>query len=215
MAAEGPATRRVQVAEYPRLLKLKEMFNSKFGSIPKFYVRAPGRVNIIGEHIDYCGYSVLPIAIEQDMLIAVEPVKHILSNWPIQTPCTQTSVQVLIIFRLTKPSLCGTTISYVDLKEFRNTFGLSNLTGMNLPGRLETSPPSSGSLQLQCSGLLCWLGEREQDKGSPYNAKSEIKNSASSVKSRIQVFCFQNAVVKQTQAGHFHYKREKLEVKKD
>lgn len=31
-----------------RLLKLKEMFNSKFGSSPKFYVRAPGRVNIIG-----------------------------------------------------------------------------------------------------------------------------------------------------------------------
>ena len=31
-----------------RLLKLKEMFNSKFGSVPKFYVRAPGRVNIIG-----------------------------------------------------------------------------------------------------------------------------------------------------------------------
>ncbi|XP_059952789.1 N-acetylgalactosamine kinase isoform X4 [Mesoplodon densirostris] len=62
-----------------RLLKLKEMFNSKFGSVPKFYVRAPGRVNIIGEHIDYCGYSVLPMAVEQDMLIAVEPVKtHVL-----------------------------------------------------------------------------------------------------------------------------------------
>ncbi|XP_073922009.1 N-acetylgalactosamine kinase isoform X4 [Castor canadensis] len=75
MASEGPVTRRVQVAEYPRLVKLKEMFNSKFGSIPKFYVRAPGRVNIIGEHIDYCGYSVLPMAVEQDMLIAVEPVK--------------------------------------------------------------------------------------------------------------------------------------------
>lgn len=30
-----------------------------------------------------------------------------------------TSVLVLITSRLTKPSLCGTTISYVDLKEFR------------------------------------------------------------------------------------------------
>lgn len=39
------------ILKYPlafRLLKLKDMFNSKFGSTPKFYVRAPGRVNIIG-----------------------------------------------------------------------------------------------------------------------------------------------------------------------
>eukprot|EP00075_Anas_platyrhynchos_P033298 XP_027322551.1 N-acetylgalactosamine kinase isoform X3 [Anas platyrhynchos] len=74
MAGDAPSSLPVQVVEQPRLLKLKESFIAKFGSAPKFYVRAPGRVNLIGEHIDYCGYAVLPMAIEQDILIAVEPV---------------------------------------------------------------------------------------------------------------------------------------------
>ncbi|XP_064931950.1 N-acetylgalactosamine kinase isoform X6 [Columba livia] len=75
MATDAPSTLRVQLVEQPRLQKLKEMFLSKFGTAPEFYVRAPGRVNLIGEHIDYCGYAVLPMAIEQDILIAVKPVK--------------------------------------------------------------------------------------------------------------------------------------------
>ncbi|CAH7677081.1 N-acetylgalactosamine kinase [Phakopsora pachyrhizi] len=46
-------------------------FNKTFHTqSPDFIARAPGRVNVIGEHIDYCGFSVLPAAIEPDLLIA-------------------------------------------------------------------------------------------------------------------------------------------------
>ncbi|XP_073851875.1 N-acetylgalactosamine kinase isoform X8 [Macaca fascicularis] len=142
---------------YDRLLKLKEMFNSKFGSIPKFYVRAPGRVNIIGEHIDYCGYSVLPMAIEQDVLIAVEPVKTYtlqLANTNPLYPDFSTSANNIQIDK-TKPLwhnyfLCG-------LKGIQEHFGLSNLTGMNclVDGNI---PPSSGlsssSALVCCAGLV-------------------------------------------------------------
>lgn len=53
-----------------RIQGLKDHFLNEFGCEPDFIARVPGRVNIIGEHIDYCGYPVLPMALEQDILIA-------------------------------------------------------------------------------------------------------------------------------------------------
>nr|XP_045604354.1 N-acetylgalactosamine kinase-like isoform X1 [Procambarus clarkii] len=54
-----------------RLLCISEKFSLAFSCSPQYYVRAPGRVNLIGEHVDYCGYAVFPMAVEQDILIAV------------------------------------------------------------------------------------------------------------------------------------------------
>ncbi|XP_078386400.1 N-acetylgalactosamine kinase isoform X4 [Cetorhinus maximus] len=70
-----PSRESVQVADSERFMKLKEAFISKYGAPPAFYARAPGRVNLIGEHIDYCGYAVLPMALEQDILAAVTPTQ--------------------------------------------------------------------------------------------------------------------------------------------
>ncbi|BFY98274.1 hypothetical protein BsWGS_01314 [Bradybaena similaris] len=71
--AEEPDVLPVPEAEKERYLSLREKFRERFHDDPAFYARAPGRVNLIGEHIDYCGYSVLPMAIEQDIAMAVLP----------------------------------------------------------------------------------------------------------------------------------------------
>ncbi|KAH8302247.1 hypothetical protein KR044_004355 [Drosophila immigrans] len=60
-----------QAKIYERLLKLGAFYKQQYDAEPEFYVRVPGRVNIIGEHVDYCGYSVLPMAVEQSIILAV------------------------------------------------------------------------------------------------------------------------------------------------
>lgn len=53
------------------LENVKESFHNHFGGEPDIVVRAPGRVNLIGEHTDYNGGFVLPMAINRAMWIAV------------------------------------------------------------------------------------------------------------------------------------------------
>ncbi|KAL2921100.1 Galactokinase [Bienertia sinuspersici] len=54
-----------------RLNKIKSKFQQFYSHDPEFFARSPGRVNLIGEHIDYEGYSVLPMAIRQDTIVAI------------------------------------------------------------------------------------------------------------------------------------------------
>ncbi|KJX98300.1 galactokinase like protein [Zymoseptoria brevis] len=51
--------------------KLLRKFKDTYGKTPDFVSRSPGRVNIIGEHIDYSLYEVIPMAITADVLLAV------------------------------------------------------------------------------------------------------------------------------------------------
>ena len=48
-------------------------FHKRFGARPSALVRAPGRVNLIGEHTDYNEGFVLPMAIDREVRMAVRP----------------------------------------------------------------------------------------------------------------------------------------------
>ncbi|KAI4345880.1 hypothetical protein L6164_012967 [Bauhinia variegata] len=54
---------------------LKSKFSIIFGHPPQVFARSPGRVNLIGENIDYEGYSVLPMAIRLDTIVAIRKTK--------------------------------------------------------------------------------------------------------------------------------------------
>jgi len=50
--------------------QLRSAFRSRFGSSPDLLVRAPGRVNLLGEHVDYNSGPVLPAAIDRAVYLA-------------------------------------------------------------------------------------------------------------------------------------------------
>ncbi|KAH8038182.1 hypothetical protein HPB51_024713 [Rhipicephalus microplus] len=55
-------------------LRALSKFRSELGSEPAFYGSAPGRVNLIGEHVDYCEGLVLPCAMPLYTVVVGSPV---------------------------------------------------------------------------------------------------------------------------------------------
>jgi galactokinase len=54
----------------------RALFERTFGVAPSVLVSAPARVNLIGEHTDYNGGEVLPVAIERRTCVAARPNGH-------------------------------------------------------------------------------------------------------------------------------------------
>ncbi len=60
--------------------RITNIFHETFGRAPIHLVRAPGRVNLLGEHVDYNDGFVLPAAIDRATYIAVSPTNTALST---------------------------------------------------------------------------------------------------------------------------------------
>ena len=59
---------------------ITNVFHETFGGAPTHLVRAPGRVNLLGEHVDYNDGFVLPAAIDRATYIAFSPMGSDLST---------------------------------------------------------------------------------------------------------------------------------------
>ncbi|MCI0433757.1 MAG: galactokinase [Gemmatimonadetes bacterium] len=59
--------------------RAQEAFEWAWGRPPQVVARAPGRANLIGEHVDYNDGFVLPVAIDRDVVVSASPVpgRHI------------------------------------------------------------------------------------------------------------------------------------------
>lgn len=53
--------------------RARAAYRAAFGTEPTLFARAPGRVNLIGEHTDYNDGFVLPCAIDRDTVVAAGP----------------------------------------------------------------------------------------------------------------------------------------------
>ncbi|XP_016373288.1 N-acetylgalactosamine kinase [Sinocyclocheilus rhinocerous] len=155
--ATVPPKIKVLFSGHERLQKLKEAFRGKYGQMPLFFACAPGRVNLIGEHIDYCGYAVLPMAIEQNILaaVSVSDSKTIqLANTEPKYKDFTVSVDGIFIDR-ENPQwhyyfLCG-------VRGIQEHLSLSSLAGMccMVDGTIPASSGlSSSSALVCCAGLV-------------------------------------------------------------
>ena len=54
-------------------MTLSDSFRQQFNSSPKVLAQAPGRVNLLGEHVDYNDGFVLPVAIDRAVHVAAAP----------------------------------------------------------------------------------------------------------------------------------------------
>jgi galactokinase len=73
-ATDDASVNSVAPEHQQRWAGLITKFNKEYSHHPDFVARSPGRVNIIGEHIDYSLYDVLPTAVSVDVIMAVKVV---------------------------------------------------------------------------------------------------------------------------------------------
>lgn len=156
--------------ELERVALLKKDFQERFGTPPAFITRGPGRVNLIGEHTDYNGGFVFPVAINATTLVAIAPP-------PVDAPAGQVRLAsqgyadevVFNLQHLEKASQHESWSNYVrgvawSLRE-RNILDTTQLPGaqMLIHSNVPQGAGLSSSAALEVATALAFLKLAEKD----------------------------------------------------
>ena len=92
--------------DFPAIDQLVRRFRGRFATAPRIF-RAPGRINIIGEHTDYSDGLVMPAAIDRWTVVAAAP------NNTRRLTVFSAAYQVEMVADLDALKPCGTWMDYV------------------------------------------------------------------------------------------------------
>jgi galactokinase len=192
-ATNGPDSEgKPPLEEAQRAEQLRLAFADSFGGEPEFIARAPGRVNLIGEHTDYNGGFVLPTAIDRTVLIAVKPIKGSREVEMVSSNYGNTASFDLDDIQPTSDKHLGWS-NYVRAVAWALTTGglveSSRLTGaqMAIEGNVPTGSGLSSSAAVEIASALAFarLGSAEMSRESMALACQRAENEFIGVKSGI------------------------------
>ncbi|KAG5370324.1 Galactokinase [Yarrowia sp. C11] len=153
-----------------RYEKLTKRFSELFPGSKPTIVRSPGRVNLIGEHIDYSHFSVMPMAIEDDVIMAfsvggdsIEITNMEDDKFPAEKYAIPDSTQVLTIDQTktvwTNYFKCGHTVGrkyLLDAGKEVKPVGMKILVHGTVP---DACGLSSSAAFVVCSTLVTLLAQ--------------------------------------------------------
>uniref|UniRef100_A0A0N4Z286 N-acetylgalactosamine kinase n=1 Tax=Parastrongyloides trichosuri TaxID=131310 RepID=A0A0N4Z286_PARTI len=147
------------------IVHMCKLFEQKYGVRPQWKVRCPGRVNLIGEHIDYSDYSVLPMAIDRaTFILGIECDEKILEIKNVEEEIYPEKIINLIDITNWNGSMHPTWIDYYlcgwkGIHEFLNEELACEMKGMKILvwGDIPPSSGVSSSSSIVCGAALMTL----------------------------------------------------------
>jgi galactokinase len=122
--------------------RARAQFVERFGRAARWLAAAPGRVNLIGEHIDYNDGFVLPMAIERHVVIAADASSNAPPRWRIASAGQAAAAEVHVDQPITRGEPAWT--NYV-----RGVAAGFQRRGVRLPGMdllIDSNLPMGGGL---------------------------------------------------------------------